>query len=551
MPSTSPEDTPALRKARGAFFTPQRLTSFMAEWAIRDEHDRVLEPSAGDAEFMVAAVRRLQSLTNAPSRPSVDGVEMHGHSAEYGAERVRGAGGDPTITVSDFFDVVPQASYDVVIGNPPYIRYQHFSGDSRIKARAAALRGGVRLSGLASSWAAFVVYSAQFLKEGGRLALVLPAELLSVNYASPVRTFLFQSFSNVEVVMFEEQVFPEAEADVVLLLASGYALGPTDTAQFRQTRNADTLDTLPSETTPWSPPSPGEKWTGSLTGTVASEAISKLEATGQFVPLETWGDTTLGIVTGRNSFFTLSPEDVRRRAIADSELLRLSPPGSAHLRGLTFTPAKWKKLGEEGRSTYLFRPTEQPSEGAMAYLHEGVEQGVDQAYKCRVRKVWYQVPLVKPCDLFLTYMNADAPRLCSNDARAYHLNSVHGLYLHGDLQDLGRDLLPIASLNAASLLHAELIGRAYGGGLLKLEPREADRWLLPSPERLRAVATPLRELKPRVSRLLAAGRLQEASQAVDEVLLDSTALTTDELNQVRAGRDLLASRRKIRGASGR
>lgn len=187
----------------------------------------------------------------------------------------------------------------------------------------------------------------------------------------------------------------------------------------------------------------------------------------------------------------------------------------------------------------------------MAYLHEGVEQGVDQAYKCRVRKVWYQVPLVKPCDLFLTYMNADAPRLCSNDARAYHLNSVHGLYLHGDLQDLGRDLLPIASLNAASLLHAELIGRAYGGGLLKLEPREADRWLLPSPERLRAVATPLRELKPRVSRLLAAGRLQEASQAVDEVLLDSTALTTDELNQVRAGRDLLASRRKIRGASGR
>ncbi|XHC90853.1 N-6 DNA methylase (plasmid) [Leifsonia sp. P73] len=55
-------DTSELRKARGAFFTPQPLTRFIAEWAVRTPADQVMEPSAGDAAFLVEAVRRLVEL---------------------------------------------------------------------------------------------------------------------------------------------------------------------------------------------------------------------------------------------------------------------------------------------------------------------------------------------------------------------------------------------------------------------------------------------------------------------------------------------------------
>ncbi|WP_431112477.1 hypothetical protein [Variovorax paradoxus] len=57
---------------------------------------------------------------------------------------------------------------------------------------------------------------------------MLPAELLSVNYAAPARHFLFDRFRDVELLLFDEQVFPaaEAEADVGLLLADGYLEGP-------------------------------------------------------------------------------------------------------------------------------------------------------------------------------------------------------------------------------------------------------------------------------------------------------------------------------------
>jgi hypothetical protein len=96
-----------------------------------------------------------------------------------------------------------------------------------------------------------------------------------------------------------------------------------------------------------------------------------------------------------------------------------------------------------------------------------------------VRDPWWRVPYLRPADLFLTYMNADTPRFAGNLACAHHLNSVHGIYLSDSLRDDGIRLLPLASLNSATLLGAETVGRAYGGGLLKIEPGEAD--LLPVP----------------------------------------------------------------------
>lgn len=551
MSSIHSEDTAALRKARGAFFTPREITNHIAKWAIRSASDRVLEPSAGDAEFLVAAVERLRELEASSLSPTVDGVEIHAHSARIGRQRVREAGGNPRIKISDFFLLEATPKYDAVIGNPPYIRYQDFAGEARTRSRAAALRAGVSLTGLASSWAAFTLHSALFLRDGGRLGLVLPAELLSVNYAAPVRRFLFDKFRSVEVILFDEQVFPEAEADVILLLADGYREGPTDHAVFRQALNGSGLETLTSGA-PWTPMDPSDKWTGSMVDPNAVEPLRTLRAVGAFTDLEAWGDTTLGIVTGNNHYFTLSPERAKRLGLDKSELLRLSPPGSAHLRGLALSSQLLSHLGRQGKATFLFVPGTTPSEAAIKYIEEGERTGVDTAYKCRKRKTWYRVPIVRPADLLLTCMNADTPRLTTNAAGAHHLNSVHGVYLATKLRAVGTDLLPIASLNSVTLLNAEMVGRSYGGGILKIEPREADRWAMPSPVLVQERAEHLQALKPRVTRLLRSGRLRDAVALVDTVLLIDPGLVSEaEIQQVRDAHVLLSRRRTTRGASGR
>lgn len=543
-----PLDNAELRKARGAFFTPPLIADFIAGWALRSSQDVVLEPAAGDAEFLVHAVSRLQRL--GCSSPTVHGVELHSWSAQVGAQRVREVGGNPYMHVGDFFDYPAGGGYSAVIGNPPFIRFQEFTGEARSKARAAALAGGVALSGLASSWAAFTVHGALSLRSGGRLGFVLPAELLHANYAAPVRRFLFENFSCVELVLFEERVFPEAETEALLLLADGYG-GSTDHATIRQVNSAASLavDLPPAAT--WTPTDPAAKWSGSTLSPEAAGVYAKLILEGQFTALKTWGETTLGMVTGNNKYFALTPGRVGELGLRPGDVLRLSPPGSTHLRGLEFSTRAHADLGRSGKRTMLFRPSADPSPAAAAYIAAGEAAEVHTAYKCRVRKEWWRVPMVAKADLFLTYMNADTPRLTTNTAGAWHLNSVHGLYLSETHRDLGRELLPVAALNSVTMLGAEFTGRAYGGGLLKMEPGEADLWALPSPATVANARDELTAVRPQVAGKLRSGKVLEAAKLVDDVLLvRSLGMKRTDVAHVREAHAALAGRRESRSRRG-
>lgn len=544
-----PLDSVDDRKSRGAFFTPPSIAAFMTKWAVRDADDAVLEPSAGDAEFLAHAVLRLQSMGVAA--PRVFGVELHPWSADFGARRIQDAGGIADITVGDFFDSPALGQYSAVIGNPPYIRFQDFAGDSRVKAREAALRGGVALSGLASSWAAFTVHGALSLRPGGRLGYVLPAELLHANYAAPVRRFLFENFAQVDLVMFEERVFAEAETEAVLLLADGFG-GSTDHARIRQVADAAALSTdLPIATT-WTPTDPAAKWSGSTVSPEAAGIYSKLLLSNTFTALQRWGETTLGMVTGNNKYFALSPARVAELGLQRTDVIRLSPPGSAHLRGLEFSSRAHTDLGRSDKRTMLFRPSGAPSAAAREYIEYGEAEGVHRAYKCRVRKEWWRVPLVAKSDLLLTYMNADTPRITTNSAGALHLNSVHGVYLNAQHRDVGRELLPVAALNSATMLAAEFTGRAYGGGMLKMEPGEADLWALPSPEAVAAARDELLAIRPQVAGRLRTGKVLEAAKLVDDVLLvRALGMRRPEVAELRAARAALAGRRETRSRRGR
>ncbi|MHC9292841.1 Eco57I restriction-modification methylase domain-containing protein [Mycobacterium sp. LTG2003] len=538
-------DTADARKVRGAFFTPDAITAYLAQWAVRSAEDRIFEPSAGDAAFLVAVTHRLREL--GATGPEVDGVEIHPASAATARRRVAEAGGRARVRTADFFGIEPRPEYAAVIGNPPYIRYQDFRGQVRAQSRRAALKAGVTLSGLASSWAAFTVHAALFLRPGGRMALVLPAELLSVNYAAAVRKFLFDRFASVELVMFDEQVFPEAEADVVLLLADGFDGGPSGHAVIHRARNAESLTSELVQRN-WSPRDPADKWISGLIGNGPVDALHALHTAGDFTLLEHWADTTLGMVTGNNGYFALSPARVRELGLRPADVLPLSPPGSAHLRGLTLSADQLTRLGGDGKSIHLFRPTGALSAAAKRYVEAGHAAGVHLAYKCRVREPWYLVPLVEPADLLLTCMNADTPRLVTNRAKAHHLNSVHGVYLRDGLTGLGRDLLPLAALNSATLLHAEMVGRSYGGGILKIEPREADRWLVPAPQLIAERSSQLREVRRRVAALLSRGELLGAVGIVDDALgLEGRV----PLESVRSAHDSLATRRAVRSRRAR
>lgn len=538
-----PGDTAELRKARGAFFTPAAVARFVMDWAVRTIDDDILEPSCGEAVFLHHAERSRRHSGR------IVGVELHAESAAQAQRTLRDAGIKADIRAGDFFLRDEFDSYDVVVGNPPYVRYQGWSGAARAKSRAAALRAGVNLNNLASSWAAFTVHSALHLRRGGRLGLVLPAELLSVNYAAPVRRFLMDHFAEVSIILFEQRVFPGVEVEAVLLLAEGFdrtGVTGTDRMSVTQVNDASGLADLPAPRR-WTPPSKSAKWSAGMLSASGLKAYARAVGSDGFATLDRWGETTLGMVTGNNKYFALSPTKAAELGLVAGDIVRLSPPGSRHLRALTLTNQALQRLGDDGRASLLFRPQSAPSPAAWRYIKSGEDLDVHAAYKCRVRSPWWRVPLVRPADLLLTYMNADTPRLCTNRAGVHHLNSVHGVYLRREYRRLGMDLLPIASLNSVTLLGAETVGRAYGGGMLKIEPKEADQLPVPSAALVRGHADDLRRLRPRLSATLRAGNLREAVDLVDEVLLTKgMRFPTSALAAIRHDHAELTARRVAR-----
>src|SRR5262245_39872493 len=121
-------ELPSERKGRGAFFTPSELCDYVVRWAIRSPDDLVLEPSCGEAAFLVSAGRKLLALNGSEARTSEQlcGVELHEASAAAAVHRLRSDGLDARVAVGDFFNLKTEPMFDAVIGNPPYVRYQDF-----------------------------------------------------------------------------------------------------------------------------------------------------------------------------------------------------------------------------------------------------------------------------------------------------------------------------------------------------------------------------------------------------------------------------------------
>lgn len=538
-------DTPSLRKARGAFFTPPELSEFMVRWAVRTHTDAVLEPSCGEAAFLLPSAFRLRELGARKLR--LHGVDLHGPSAQRAAILLRSHGFDADIRVADFFTVSGGPDYDAVVGNPPYVRYQDFAGTARERGLQAAASQGVKLDGLANIWAAFVVHAATCLKPDGRLAMVLPATLLTANYAAPIRSYLLRRFSRVGLVMFRERVFPGVQEEVVLLLAEG--TGAAGAIHVTEVADASSLASLDFWQQAHPTPAAGAKWTTALLEPHEREAYSSVVRSAHFETLGDWGRVDLGMVTGNNKYFTMTPAEASERGLQTSELLNVCPAGARHLPGTTFSKAAWNELGHQAKRTLLFYPDPANlSDAARRYIAEGEASGVHRAYKCRMRNPWWRVPTVSPPHLFFTYMSGVAPRLVTNRASARHLNSLLGVTLHRGRVGVGQSWLPLASLNSVSLLGAELIGRSYGGGVLKIEPREAVLLPVPTRDVLNQHRDALRVVRDRVMTQLRMGNIAEVSRIVDDVLL-ARALRVDRtaLRSVRSALSLLRERRRQRG----
>lgn len=552
-------DSEGLRKERGAFFTPPAIAEYLARWAVLDQADaKIMDPTCGEAIFLLEAGRQLKDLGRdaAEIGEQLYGFDLHDASLEWASKLLEEDDLDATLKQSDFFSVAtpdqlisPVPWMDAIIGNPPFVRYQRHVGGARDRSKQAALRQGVRLSNLSSSWAALLVHACGFLKPEGRLAMVLPAELLTVAYAEPVRDWLKRRFDQVHLVMFDRLQFDDAIEKVVLVLAAGK--GGCDAFSLYYLDDAPDLAQVRPMSNHAAPVLDGGKWTHLFLSNKQRTLFHQVSTDG-FSTLGDFGSPELGIVTGGNSFFTLNEATRIRYGLSEEagQVVKVCPPGTKHLKGLAFSTAAWKHLRDAGERVWLFRPDAMDtSPEVMAYVAEGKRLEVDSAYKCSIRTPWWRPPIVSPPDLYFTYMSHRYPRLIANTAKTTFVNSMHGLRLKPKVSRKSSDALPLLAFNSVTMLGAEVHGRSYGGGILKMEPREAAALPVPTFEALEVAWAILKPQKATLERKLQRGEWTNVVKIVDDALLIRTLkLSRDQVAELHDGARSLRARRMGKGA---
>ena len=452
------------RKRLGQVFTPDEVARTLVQWAVRRKTDHLLDPSCGDGRFLAS---------HAPST----GIELDPKNAALARGRVPGA----SIYSAEFFRWASNTScrFEAATGNPPFIRYQHFNGETRQLALELAENLGANINGLASSWASFLVVTAGLLKHGGRMAFVVPAEIGHAPYASPVLSFLCSKFQQVRIIAIREKLFPNLSEGAWLLFADGFGRA-TDVIEL------SVFDRFASF-----------KWTDQPARRVAvsswrdagyrlrkfllpENVLATYQSNTSKPGICRLGDVAsagIGYVSGANEFFHFRPSDAKRYRIP-GEFLRITIRRSRQLPAECVdrqTVKRWISQDEPVMLLDLTDAQELPSQ-VVSYLNSDRGGEVRKGYKCRNRDPWYAIPDVRVPDAFLTYMSGRKPALVRNDAECVCTNSVHAVFKKN-----GISLRAIQRAWSHPLvdLSCELEGHPLGGGMLKLEPREASNVLIP------------------------------------------------------------------------
>lgn len=456
------------QKLSGAYFTPEALAQALVCWAVKHEGDRLLDPSCGDGRFIAAHSQTV-------------GIEQDGESAQAAIARAPWA----LVHEGDFFqwaEATPER-FECCAGNPPFIRYQHFKGDVRKRALALCARMGAVFTGLTSSWAPFLVAAAGLLKPGGRMAFVVPAEIGHAPYAAPLLDYLVANFSLVHVIAIRDKLFPQLSEDCWLLYVDGFG-GHTSEIRFTAVDRFEWTAKPPSyfasvDVTEWR-----DKWNKRLRPYLISPKLRELYSetcrNGESLSLNTFANVGIGYVSGDNEFFHLRPSDAAYWQIPET----LVHPAVRNGRSLprraitTQTVQEWTKADKRMLLLRLGRDDPLPT-SVRRYLDSDAGRAAREGYKCRNRAPWYSVPDVQVPDLVLTYMSGRCPQLVKNEAGVTCTNSVHSIRIKDPV--LAGKFLPSWGSPFVQL-SCELEGHPLGGGMLKVEVKEASRIQFPAPE---------------------------------------------------------------------
>lgn len=464
------------QKLRGAYYTPLPLAEMMIGLFRNDPVIRsVLEPSCGDGVFVdglirTGAIKQIETVT---------AVEID--EAEAGKVSDK-AGDEEKITVlnQDFFEFYKKNMnnrYDLILGNPPYIRYQYLTEDQRDSMSAILTSHGMKSNKLVNTWVGFLVACVQMLSAHGRIVFVIPAEIMQVAYAQDLRLFLADSLSKITLITFEELVFPDIEQEIVVFI--GEKGGAEKGIRIIELSNLSDLEGFDLDVNEFQKMQHvHEKWTKYFTDKKENELIRDIRSHEKFRKLSDIAVINVGITTGNNKYFSVDQKTVDQFGL--DETVRPLIGRSSHAHSVYFKEQDWKRNVEAGKAAYLIDfpdiPYKDYPKKYKKYIRQGEKAGEHKGYKCSIRERWYRIPSIWVPDAFFLRRNNLYPKFVLNCCDAVSTDTMHRIKFKEGFEP---ERIALSYYNSISFAFTEICGRSYGGGVLEILPGEVGEIMVP------------------------------------------------------------------------
>lgn len=538
------------KKINGVYYTPELLAKEMVEWVVENELMTFFDPCFGKSIFLTKAYEKFKRIGVKNPSNQLFGVDIDPHMLASLGSGFDIENQNNFLTI-DFFKLTPNdingAPFSSICCNPPFVRHHYLTEEKLENARSAIDNIGVNISKKASYWMYFLFHCTNFLKQGGRMAIIVPSSFIFSNYSKSVRTCFFNLFKEIFVVLINGIIFDGAQETTLVIFADGYK----ENNEYLGLSIIDGIDSVNNALFDMSINKFKYKldncvdWNYNFLSPEIKSLLNELLDANKLIRLGDIASVKIGVVTGANKFFIMNENQINSYNLP-KDIFYPIINRATQLKGIYFTNDSYNKISIENRNYIMLLDGYKNNEYINDYIKNGVEKKLHERYKTKNRDIWFKIDYgIKP-DAFLHYMSGECPHIVINNSDYTSTNAVHKIYWKEDSNLISKEKIAFSSLSSLSQLSIELFGRSYGGGILKLEPNEAVKILLPVFNSNRSIETEIADMND----FLKKGDKKKARLYADEIILkEQLALDAKEISTIQESYESLKDIRFARSRS--